>query len=102
MNRVWWECVVGRDKMERGVLRCGKSQHSSLGVVWWSGFISYDGGGGVFSSGFISYDGGGGVFSSGFISYDGGGGVFSRGFLWLGRLCFRWGRGNIGGNSGRV
>ena len=88
MNRVWWESGVGRDKRKRGVLRCGKSQHSSLGVVWWSGFISYDGGGGV--------------FSSGFISYDGGGGVFSRGFLWLGRLCFRWGRGNIGGNSGRV
>ena len=54
MSCVWWECVVGRDKMERGVLRCGKSQHSSLGVVWWSEFISYDGGGGVFSSGFIS------------------------------------------------
>ena len=74
MSCVWCECGVGRDKMERGVLRCGKSQHSSLGVVWWSGFISYYGGGGV----------------------------FSRGFLWLGRLCFRWGRGNIGGNSGRV
>lgn len=54
MSRVLCECGVGRDKMKRGVLRCGKSQHSSLGVVWWSGFISYDGGGGVFSSGFIS------------------------------------------------
>ena len=54
MNRVWWESGNGRDKMKRGVLRCGKSQHSSLGVMWWSGFISYDGGGGVFSSGFIS------------------------------------------------
>ena len=33
-NRVWCEYGVGRNKMERGVLRCGKSQHSSLGVVW--------------------------------------------------------------------